>query len=287
MLQTVLNNYNFNYIETGNGNNLVFVHGSASDYRTWNKQLSEFGKHYHCIAYSRRFHWPNERISDNEDYPMIQHVNDLEELLKFLGNKPVHLVGHSYGAFVCLLLAIKNPAFIRTLILAEPPVITLYVSNKPRPGEIIKLLLSKPKTALAIIRFGITGVGPATAAFKQNNVNKALDIFGTATLGAHTYNNLSKSRHEQAYQNLIKAELLGSGFPILDKKKIQNIKVPTLLISAQNSPNLFHYLQDGLQKLIPHSEREVISEASHIMHEDNTSGYNSTVLSFLKKHEYP
>ena len=129
-------------------------------------------------------------------------------------------------------------------------------------------------------------MNPAAAAFQQNNVDKALDIFGTATLGAHSYKNLSKSRHKEAHQNLIKAELLGSGFPLLDKKKIQNIKVPTLLTSAQNSPNLFHYLLDGLQKLIPHSEREVISEASHIMHEDNTPRYNSTVLSFLKKHEY-
>jgi pimeloyl-ACP methyl ester carboxylesterase len=172
MKQLELNKYKFNYIESGKGDFLVFVHGSASDYRTWGKQLEEFGKYYHAIAYSRRFHFPNEQISDKDDYSMTQHVEDLEVFLKFLSDKPVHLVGHSYGAFVCLLLAIKNPQLVRTLVLAEPPVVTLYVSNTPKPGEIIKLLLSKPKTAWAIIKFGAKGIAPATAALKQNNMEK-------------------------------------------------------------------------------------------------------------------
>jgi pimeloyl-ACP methyl ester carboxylesterase len=284
MLAIKLNDYLFNYVENGNGEYLVFVHGSASDYRTWDKQIPEFGKYYHTIAYSRRFHFPNEPISENVDYSMIQHVDDLEAFLKSLSDKPIHLVGHSYGAFICLLLAIKNPGLIRTLVLAEPPVVTLYVSNTPKPGELIKLLLSKPKTAWAIIKFGVKGIAPATAALKQNNMEKALDIFGKATLGVTTYQNLSAARLEQSRINLIKAELLGTGFPPLDKKKIKNIKLPVLLISGQKSRNLLHYLLDGLEELIPNSERIMVPKASHIMHEDNADFYNTAVLTFLKKH---
>lgn len=82
MLQANLNNYKFNYVENGNGDRLVFVHGSASDYRTWNNQLEYFSNYYHTIVYSRRYHWPNERIPDEEDYSMAKHVEDLEELEK-------------------------------------------------------------------------------------------------------------------------------------------------------------------------------------------------------------
>jgi pimeloyl-ACP methyl ester carboxylesterase len=220
---------------------------------------------------------------DNEDYSMKQHVEDLEAFLKFLGNKPVHLVGHSYGAFVSLLFAIKNPALIRTLVLAEPPVITLYVSNVPKPKEMLKLFLTKPKLASAIMKFGIKGIVPATKALKKKDMDKALDIFGKATLGVDTYLNLSESRLSQARNNLIKAELLGSGFPPLDKNKINNLKLPTLLVSGKNSPRLFHFLLDELQELISHSERITIPDASHIMHEDNTANYNIALLSFLKK----
>jgi pimeloyl-ACP methyl ester carboxylesterase len=283
MLQANINDYKFNYIENGNGGNLVFVHGSASDYRTWDKQLEYFGEYYHSIAYSRRYHWPNEQILDNEDYSMAKHVEDLEVFLKFIGNKPIHLVGHSYGALLCILLAIKNSELIHTLILAEPPAVALYVSNIPKPKEILKLLFSKPKLALGIIKFGAKGIAPTTTAFIQNDMDKALDIFGKATLGVKDFLNLSKSRLEQARANLFKAELLGSGFLPLEENKIQNIKLPTLLISGQNSPKLWQHLLIELNKLIPNSELKIIPEASHIMHEDNVLDYNTTVLTFLKK----
>jgi pimeloyl-ACP methyl ester carboxylesterase len=283
MLQANINDYKFNYIENGNGGNLVFVHGSASDYRTWDKQLEYFGEYYHSIAYSRRYHWPNEQILDNEDYSMAKHVEDLEVFLKFIGNKPIHLVGHSYGALLCILLAIKNSELIHTLTLGEPPAVALYVSNIPKPKEILKLLFSKPKLALGIIKFGAKGIAPTTTAFIQNDMDKALDIFGKATLGVKTFLNLSKSRLEQARANLFKAELLGSGFLPLEENKIQNIKLPTLLISGQNSPKLWQHLLIELNKLIPNSELKIIPEASHIMHEDNVLDYNTTVLTFLKK----
>lgn len=285
MLQANLNLYKFNYAENGNGDTLVLVHGSASDYRTWDKQLLEFGMYYHTIAYSRRFHWPNKQISDAEDYSMIQHVEDLEEFIKFIGNnKTVHLIGHSYGAFLCLLLALKNSKLIRTLTLAEPPAVTLYVSNVPKPLEILKLLFTKPKLALAIIKFGTKGITPATKALNQNDLNLALDVFGKATLGVQSYLNLSEERRKQAKTNLIKAELLGSGLLPLSKNKIKKLNLPTLLISGQNSPKLFQYLLFEINKLIPNSELKIIPDASHIMHEDNSSYYNATVLSFLKKH---
>ena len=43
-LNMKVNNYNFKYIEKGNGDPIVFVHGSVSDYRTWSQQMEEFSK---------------------------------------------------------------------------------------------------------------------------------------------------------------------------------------------------------------------------------------------------
>lgn len=284
MPQKELNGYKFEYVEKGTGEPVVLVHGSASDYRTWKKPLEELSKHYRTIAYSRRYHWPNEKISEGQDYSMLQHVDDLEALLQSL-DQPAHLIGHSYGGFVCLLLAIRNPQLVRTLVLAEPPVVTLHISNKPKPGELLKVLFSRPRTALAIIKFGAKGISPATAAAKQDNMEKALDIFGKATLGVDTFNNLSSERLQQSRDNLIKAEFLGSGLAPLDRQKVRNIKMPVLLLKGEKSPKLFRYLLDELNELIPHAEREEIPGASHIMHDDNLDYYNSVVLSFLEQHK--
>jgi pimeloyl-ACP methyl ester carboxylesterase len=277
-----INDYVFELIEKGKGETVVFVHGSVSDYRTWQKQQEAFSKRYRTISYSRRFHWPNEQISEHEDYSMYQHMEDLEALILKL-NDTVHLVGHSYGAFICLLLAMKSPHLIKSLVLSEPPVITLYVSNSPKPMEILKLLLSRPRTAIALIKLGAKGIEPATKEVKSGNMKKAIEYFGKATLGAHTYSNLSHSRMEQVYNNVIKAEFVGSGFPPLDENKIREIKIPTLLISGRNSPKLFHFLLDRLMELLPDAKRKIIEGASHISHEDNSLDYNEKVLLFIEE----
>jgi pimeloyl-ACP methyl ester carboxylesterase len=83
---------------------------------------------------------------------------------------------------------------------------------------------------------------------------------------------------------LIKAELLGSGYPPLDTNALRKINSPTLLISGAASPRLYHYILEQLQELLPDNERIEIPDAAHIMHEDNTTAYNQAVLSFLARH---
>lgn len=199
-----INNTSLKYVEDGSGEPLVLVHGSASDYRTWHYQRDEFGQQFRVIAYSRRYHWPNEPIPEGVDYSMAEHVDDLRTLLHSLDAAPAHLVGHSYGAFLCLLLAIKEPRLVRTLVLAEPPVITLFVSDPPKPPEILKLLVSRPRTAVSIIKFGAMGINPTTAAVKRGDMEEAMRLFGTAALGREAFDQLSESRLEQVRANLTK-----------------------------------------------------------------------------------
>lgn len=278
-----VNDYSFEYFESGDGFPLVFVHGSASDYRTWDAQQKEFSKKFRAVSYSRRYHWPNEPIAEDADYSMMEHVHDLEALLRSVNAAPAHLVGHSYGAFIGLLLAIRSPQLIRTLVLAEPPAITLFVSNTPKPLELIRLLLTRPRVAIAIIRFGVNGVVPATKAFQRNDRDEALRIFGEASLSRETFRSLSPSRLEQVRANLIKAELLGSGFPPLNSDEIRQIHIPTLLLNAQRSPRMYHYFLDRIEELMPNTERTEIPNASHIMHEDNAPAFTEAVLSFIER----
>jgi len=281
MSNLIVNGVTLKYVDKGNGQPIVFVHGSASDYRTWQSQLDEFARDLRVVAYSRRYHWPNEPIPADADYSMMEHVDDLQALIHSLGISPVHLVGHSYGAFICLLLVMRDPGLIRSLVLAEPPAITLFVSNTPKPHEIIKLLFTRPQTAVAIIKFGVKGVVPATAAAKKGELEKALHIFGKTVLGLETFVNLSKSRLEQARDNTIKSEFTGSGYPPLDDDKLRKLNIPTLLINGKNSPRLFHFLMDRIEELLPDTKRIEISAASHIMHEDNPPDYNEAVYSFI------
>jgi pimeloyl-ACP methyl ester carboxylesterase len=276
------------YTEQGTGEPLVLVHGSASDYRTWHLQQAAFSKHFRTITYSRRYHWPNQPIPDGGDYPMLQHVDDLKKVIHSLDAKPAHLVGHSYGAFLCLLLTLQEPHFVQSLVLAEPPAITLFVSSNPKPLELVNLLVTRPRIAAAIIKFVVSGVAPASRAFKRGDMESGIRKFGEAVFGHGGYDRLSDDRKEQVNDNLsnVKAELLGSGLAPLDPNRVRTIMTPVLLITGEHSVSLFHHIIGRLQKLLPHAERAEIEGASHMMHEDNAPAYNRSVLSFLMESNY-
>ncbi len=269
------------HVQRGGGAPVFLVHGSSSDHRTWDPVLDGLAERLRPIAYSRRYHWPNQPIAEGADYSMIEHVDDLERLIGALGAAPAHLVGHSYGGFLCLLLAMRRPELVRSLVLAEPPVITLFTSSRPKPGEMLRLLATRPRTAIAIAKFGAAGLAPAVAALRRGDREAAFDRFSHAVLGRDRAKRLSPERRQQGLANLIPAELLGSGFAPLDPDQVRAIGCPTLLVSAAESPRLFHHLIDRLAELLPRAGRAEIPAASHIMHEDNPAAWTAAVLAFV------
>jgi len=271
------------YRERGQGESVVFVHGSASDMRTWNHQLPVVGATHRAIVYSRRYARPNDPIPEGADDLMLPHVDDLVALMEAAEAKPAHLVGHSWGGFVSLLTAIRYPEAVRSLVLMEPPVLSLFVSTPPRPLELLRTLFRRPRTAVAIVKFGATAASPAMKAYRRGDDEAGFETFARGVLGSEAFERLSPERKAQAWDNVAvdKAQLLGEGFPPLGDDEVRGVTAPTLLIQGEESPAFLHRLTDRLEELLPNVQRTVVPGASHIMHEDNPQAVNDAILDFL------
>lgn len=275
------------YVERGTGPGVVFVHGGYSDLRTWLPQLDAFAERYRIVAYSRRYARPNEDIPEGRDDQMVPHVEDLIGLLRRLDLAPAHLVGNSWGAFICLLAAVKEPDLVRTLVLGEPPVLPLYISNAPKVGEILRLFLRNPRAATTIVSFAAKVLGPTERAYRRGDFDGGTKSFVSGVLGARGYEALPEERKQQMRENHAadQAQLLGAGFPTLRDAEVRNVKTPTLLVTGEHSPPLLRRtLTDKLESLLQNVERAEIPNASHIMHEQNSTGFNQAVLAFLHRH---
>jgi len=281
MASIEINGARLDTIERGSGEPLVLVHGSSSDRRTWDGQLEALGRGFRVIAYSRRYHWPNQPIAHGDDYSMPEHVADLEGLIQRLELSPAHLIGHSYGGFICLLLAIRNPGNVRSLVLIEAPVFPLVINIPPRARDILKLFLQRPRMAPAVARFGARGLAPAVAAIRRGDRDEALRLLGSAILGPETFRRLSPERLAQARANLIDAELLGSLFPPLTTDQVRGVRCPVLLVEGERSPRVLSHLTSLLGRLLPDVEHVSIPSASHLAHEDEPAAFASAVVSFL------
>lgn len=283
-LRAEVNGVSLAYREHGRGEPVVFVHGSASDMRTWEHQLQGVGASHRAIVYSRRYARPNEPIPEGADDPMLPHVDDLVSFMKGVDAAPAHLVGHSWGGFISLLAAIRHPEAVRSLVLMEPPVLSLFVSTPPRPSELLRMLLGRPRTAIAILRFGITAAEPAAKAYRRGDDEAGFEVFARGVLGREAFEGLSSERRAQAWDNVAvdKAQLLGEGFPPLSDEQVRGVAVPTLLLHGERSPGLFRLLAHRLEELLPNARRVEVPGASHIMHEDNPQVVNEAIAGFSR-----
>ena len=126
-----VNGVELHYIEQGQGEPLVLLHGGQGDYRSWQPQIQALSPRYRVIAYSRRYHYPNDNPLTGRNHSALIDAVDLAGLLATLKLGPVHLVGTSYGAFTALALAVERPDLVRSLVLAEPPIHQWVANTEP------------------------------------------------------------------------------------------------------------------------------------------------------------
>ena len=118
-----VNGVELHYLENGRGIPVVLIHGGLGDYREWNPQIGPISSHYRVIAYSRRYNYPNNNAEIPPDHSAIVEARDLAALLDALKLERVHMVGYSYGALTALFFATEHPERVRSLTLAEPPIL--------------------------------------------------------------------------------------------------------------------------------------------------------------------
>ena len=106
-------------ISQGSGPDVVLVHGALGDQRQWGPIAAALAPRFRTHAISRRYHWPGPMPAATERYTYELHRDDVLALVETLP-APVHLVGHSYGAGVALLTALRAPERVKSLTLIEP-----------------------------------------------------------------------------------------------------------------------------------------------------------------------
>jgi pimeloyl-ACP methyl ester carboxylesterase len=276
------------YREEGKGEPVVFVHGGLSDLRTWEQQLPAVGRSYRAITYSRRFARPNEDIDPEAHDPWDAHIEDLAAFLRELGAAPAHLVGNSQGAFISLLTAIRHPEVVRTLVLEEPPAIPLFLESvPPRPLDLLRLLVTRPRAAIGLLRFVVGTLVPIQRAFARGDDERAMRIFGHGVLGAAAYERLPEARIQQMRENrsTLRAFVMSDAdLPPLADDDVRGVRAPVLLVTGEFSPPFAIHLTDRLEELLPNTERVEIPAASHVMHEENAPAVNDAIVGFLGRH---
>jgi len=244
----------FKFIEEGNGEPLVLLHGLFGALSNFQELIEYFRRHYKVVV-------PMLPLFDLD--LLHTSVGGLQKFLhKFMearNYKGVHLLGNSLGGHVALLHVIKHPERIKSLILTGSS--GLFENGMgdsyPKRGDYEYI---KKKTQ-------ITFYDPRTAT--KELVDEVYEIVNNR-LKAIKIIALAKS----AIRNNLGEEL-------------NQIKQPTLLIWGNNDTITPPFVAREFNKLIPNSELHFIDKCGHAPMMEVPGEFNQILHKFLSKLKEP
>lgn len=278
--QILLNGVRFHYVDQGAGVPVIFIHGGLEDYRAWDPQVAAFSRDYRAISYSRRYNFPNSGAAFGNNYSPIVDAEDLAKLIGALGLPAAHVVGHSYGAYVALLLALRHPEIVRSLVLSEPPIMRWLPGidgGKPLLTEFMSTVWEP--TTRGFRRSDEAGVAAAINGFGELGYSGSDEKMSYATLPAEVRGALLVNAPEWRALTMSR-----DAFPMISLSAVQHLRAPTLLLSGKRSLKLSNAIDAQLQRLLPRGERVVLAEATHEMWSEFPEECRNAAMAFIGHH---
>lgn len=247
----------------GEGPNLVLLHAGLVDSRMWDSQFAVFARKYQVLCYDLR----GCGHSSMPESP-FSPSGDLKFLMDHLEMEKAALIGLSMGGSIAIDFTLVHPERVNALVLSNPSLGGFQYKKDPdRSRE----------------KFHRTG--------KTRGPRAALEILLTDHFWSRA---LPLKSHPEARRKFIRMvkdnpqlflwdpDLIQSPDPpALDR--LEDIKVPTLLIASQGDLSDNQDIIDLLEMKIPYSTRVTIPECSHMVNLDQPERFNQCVLYFLER----
>lgn len=257
-----------NYLETGQGSPLVFVHGSGpgvTAYANWRLTLPELGEHFHCFAPDMAGFGFTDRPPGIR-YDVQTWVGQLLGFLDALGLERVSLVGNSFGGAISLRLAAERPGRVGRLVL---------MGSVGVPFPITEGLDA------------VWGYQPSPA-----NMRKIMDYFAYSR--ELVTDELAEVRYRASVQPGFQ-ESFGAMFPAPRQRWVAAMATPDEAIAALPHRTLLIHGRDDqviplatslrLLELIDRSELHVFGRCGHWTQIERTAEFNRLLVDFLTADE--
>lgn len=247
--------------DIGNGDPILFVHGTGGSGVYWAPLIAGLADEFRCILMDR----PGWTLSTPIDYSRGDFgkiaANIQLRLLDAIGVDRTHVVGGSIGDLYVLRLALNHPQRVNRIALLgsgplfdriEPP--TFIRLLRSPLGQIIVRIPQRP----GMIRKQMEGLGHKSSLEQEIIPDLLIDLYAAT------------SRYTRAMHNereLVRSTLTPEGFAdgfMLTEEEIQAVDSPTLMIYGSNDPIGSTEIWEEFVNLMPDATLEIIDDAGHL-----------------------
>jgi len=268
---------NINYVATGSGDPMLFLHNGGGFWYSWEHQLKHFAANYQVFGID----WPGFGESDSpEGMISLQLLTDvLSEFIEKLNLVNPILVGNCIGASAALNYTIQQKKSIRALILFNPCPGSLIFPFKPLRTLIASVHKSekRKKSMQSFFRFLFTKT------FVKSQFPKVL--FGkkndpATPLYKRYLEKLKDERHTQSRVNLF-FSVHTFNMDIIT----QNFEIPEHLLvwSNDNKVTLINRHGRVHRKLLGTTNYEIVEDAGHLCMYERPEKVNQIIENYLLK----
>jgi len=117
MPKVKVNDLEMFYVESGQGEPLVLIHGLGGDHKEWIMQVPVFSRKFRVIALDLRGHGESQKVGEEYSLPMF--AKDVVGLLDKLKIDKAYFCGVSMGGAVALQIALNYPERVKKLVLVD------------------------------------------------------------------------------------------------------------------------------------------------------------------------
>jgi epoxide hydrolase 4 len=258
---------------------LIFLHGFPEAAFVWDEMLARFSDRYRCIAPNLRGFGPSSAPREPEQYRVKHLMQDVISLIEQVGGGPIEaLVAHDWGGAVAWSLAATKPALMKRLVIV----------NSPHPATFLRELQTSPEQQAASAYMNFLCRPDAEKLLAENDFARLWPMFenmGAADLSREGGGWLTEPVRDQ-YRAVWRAGLTGgcnyyrasplrpptvaesAVMKIAFTPEFVTVKLPTLVVWAEDDIALPKALVEGLDAFVPNMRLVRVPGATHwIIHE--------------------
>ena len=116
------------YEDSGTGPTVVLVPGSCSTGAAWRPVIAAWNNQFRCVTTSLLGYGRTAERRTARDPAIAHEAEAIEAVIRKAGGR-VHLVGHSFGGLVSLVVALRNQVPLASLTIAEAPAAEFCVTE--------------------------------------------------------------------------------------------------------------------------------------------------------------
>lgn len=262
MIKTIQleNGISLEYLDRGEGEVVLLLHGLGSTKADWDFQKEEFSEHFRIIAPDLRGHGNSTKPKEKAAYGVAQSAEDMKLLLEELNIRKCIVVGFSMGGAIAFEMAVKYPALISKMVIINT------APDFDKLGELGEQMVRERTKSLQN-----TGMIPLARQISEG----MFPAEDQKELRNGFFQRAKKNPVDAYYNSFITLMSWGIG------DKLREINIPALVVASDMDYTPISLKENYIEKM-PNAKLEVIRNSRHGVTMDQPEQFNAALLKFFR-----